>query len=36
VAAARQHLPPSLTLLGLELDERSLLVGSELVALVFA
>jgi hypothetical protein len=30
---AGQHLPPSLRLLGAELEERSLLVGSELVAL---
>jgi hypothetical protein len=30
---AVRHLPPSLRLLGAELEERSLLVGSELVAL---
>jgi hypothetical protein len=31
-----RHLPPSLRLLGAELEERSLLEGSELVVLVFA
>ena len=31
-----RHVPPSLRLLGAELEERSLLEGSELVVLVFA
>lgn len=34
--ARHRHLPPSLRLLGAELEERSLLEGSELVVLVFA